>query len=563
MVTLQKELPSPFLPQPEAVNSKKDTNNKKTPTIKIDLDGIEKRVMSFPVTPDRYTSINSYGDKVYWTKEPVEGALNFNFFSFEPDAKSTLEVYDYATQEKEAYAEKISSFQFSRDRQWMALRMGNRLKVLKSNEKLKDKKSSTGRNSGSIDLNRVKVLIEPANEWKQMLLEAWRLQRDHFWHKNMGKLDWDEILHRYEPLLDKINTRREYSDLAWELQGELGTSHCYEFGGDYREKPQYPVGFLGADYSWDKRKKAYRIDKILAGDSWDVNASSPLSQTGVNCNVGDWLLEINGQTLTEYFSPYEALFHLAGSEVQLKILHRNVKNPKVHVVKTLKQETLLRYRDWVNTNAEYVKKKTKGKVGYIHIPNMGAQGFAEFHRHYLQTYDSDALIVDVRYNGGGHVSQLLLEKLTRQRNGVCESRWFGELSVPDESPAGPIVALTNEYAGSDGDIFSHTFKMKNLGPLIGKRTWGGVVGIWPRHTLADGSITTQPEFSHWYEDVGWDVENYGTDPDIDVDIAPHDYKNGKDPQMDRAISEVLKLVKKQPPYRPKLDKRPDLRPMDI
>jgi len=171
----------------------------------------------------------------------------------------------------------------------------------------------------------------------------------------------------------------------------------------------------------------------------------------------------------------------------------------------------------------------------------------------LRDYDCDGLIVDVRYNGGGHVSPLLLEKLGRKRLGLDHTRWFGSLPFPSASPAGPIVALTNEYAGSDGDIFSHSFKLKKIGPLIGRRTWGGVIGIWPRHRLIDGGITTQPEFSQWFMDVGWDVENYGTDPDIDVEIAPHEYRQAKDPQLDRGIAEVLSLMETQPPFRPKLE----------
>jgi tricorn protease len=204
----------------------------------------------------------------------------------------------------------------------------------------------------------------------------------------------------------------------------------------------------------------------------------------------------------------------------------------------------------VERNRDYVRKATGGRAGYIHIPEMLARGFAEFHRHFLRDYDCDGLIVDVRYNGGGHVSQLLLEKLCRQRLGAGFTRWFGVYPVPRESPAGPIVALTNEFAGSDGDIFSHTFKMKKAGPLIGRRTWGGVIGISPRHRLADGGITTQPEFSNWFADVGWKVENYGTDPDIDVDIAPHEFRQGKDPQLDRGVAELLKLFETRPPFRP-------------
>ena len=211
-------------------------------------------------------------------------------------------------------------------------------------------------------------------------------------------------------------------------------------------------------------------------------------------------------------------------------------------------------------NRRHVHEATEGRVGYVHIPDMGPRGYAEFHRGYLAEVERDALIVDVRYNGGGHVSALILEKLARRRLGYDVTRWGGATPYPTESVGGPLVAITNEYAGSDGDIFSHSFKLMKLGPLIGKRTWGGVIGIWPRHALVDGTITTQPEFSFWFEDVGWNVENYGTEPDIEVDITPQDYREGRDPQLERAIQEILRLLEEKPPLPiPDVSQRPSRR----
>jgi tricorn protease len=198
-------------------------------------------------------------------------------------------------------------------------------------------------------------------------------------------------------------------------------------------------------------------------------------------------------------------------------------------------------------------------VGYVHVPDMGQEGFAEFHRGFLVEYDRDGLIVDVRANRGGNVSPLLLEKLARRRVGYSFGRWRAPRPYPPESPPGPLVALTNESAGSDGDIFSHTFKLLGLGPLVGKRTWGGVIGIRAHHRLADGTVTTQPEFSFFFDDVGWRVENYGTDPDIEVDNAPHDYRDGADPQLERAIAVALDLLRERPPHRPRPTDRPKLR----
>jgi len=254
------------------------------------------------------------------------------------------------------------------------------------------------------------------------------------------------------------------------------------------------------------------------------------------------------------------LVGLANTEVSLTFAPRKDEKPLSFSVKPLSNEGGLHYREWVNRNREYIHQASGGRVGYVHIPDMGSHGYAEFHRGYLAEVDFPGMIVDIRFNAGGSVSALLLEKLARKRVGYDITRW-GELPFPypSESVQGPIVALTNEHAGSDGDIFAHAFKLMKLGPLLGMRTWGGVVGIWPRHSLVDGTITTQPEFSFWFKDVGWGVENYGTDPDIMVDNTPQDYARGVDAQLERALSEVLTLLDSAPPL-PDFDARPNLAP---
>ncbi len=238
--------------------------------------------------------------------------------------------------------------------------------------------------------------------------------------------------------------------------------------------------------------------------------------------------------------------------------------PRSITVRTMGSDTGLRYREWVERNRAVVHEKTSGKVGYLHIPDMSARGFAEFHRGFLGELDYPALIIDLRFNAGGSVSGLLLEKLARKRLGYDITRWNDHPNpYPTESVMGPMVALTNEHAGSDGDMFSHAFKLLGLGPLIGVRTWGGVVGIWPRHTLADGTITTQPEFSMWFKDVGWGIENYGADPDIEVLITPQAYAQGADTQLERSIQEILSLLEANPPTLPDFSVRPNLAPPSL
>lgn len=578
-IPLRADVGSPFVPEPKPVadeaakTQEKLAEEKKVeeqveadrPTpVRIDLVGITDRIVVFPVPEARYRRVAGIVGKVLLTRMPVEGALGRTPFDTQPPAKAVLEAYDFAEQKTETLIEGISDFRLDRSHHTMLVRVGNRLRVLKAGAKPNNADNGKpGRASGWVDLDRVKVSVRPGAEWRQMFREAWRLQRDHFWVEDMSGVQWKEIYDRYLPLVNRVATRSELSDLLWEFQGELGTSHAYELGGEYRPGPTYRQGSLGVDWEYDETTDRFRIAYIVTGDPWNPGATSPLNRPGVDVRVGDEVLAINGQTLGRPapdqapISPEEALVNLADQEVQLTVV-RDGGEPRTVTVKALGDERAARYRDWVNANRALVHERTGGRVGYLHVPDMGPGGFAEFHRSYLTEFDRDGLLVDVRFNGGGHVSALLLEKLSRRRLGYDFSRWHQPEEYPAESPRGPMVALTNEHAGSDGDIFSHTFKLRGLGPLIGKRTWGGVIGITVNQTLADGTVTTQPEYSFAFDDVGWRVENYGTDPDIEVDITPQDYAAGRDTQLERAIEVALERLEAFPPHRPDPADRPRL-----
>ncbi len=568
-ITLRKDLDNPFIPRPKPPESQEVAALKKAeaeegppapPRIEIELDGISDRVLAFPVNEGRYGRIEGIKGKALFSTYPIEGARGRARNEDDRPARGVLESYDLETQKQDRLVDGLSDFWIGRDGKTLLYQAGDRLRVLKAGEKAPDKKDDKpGRENGWIDLGRVKVSIQPAAEWKQMFQEAWRLQREQFWTEDLSGIDWDAVHRLYRPLVDRVTTRSEFSDLLWELQGELGTSHAYEMGGEYRPGPNYRQGFLGVDWEFDPGANAFRIAHMARGDTWDPEAASPLTGPGIDLHEGDYVLAINGQRLGPGVTPAQHLVNQAGNEVLLTVRRAADSEPHTVTVKALNDERAARYRDWVEANRRNVHQATDGRVGYIHVPDMGPDGYAEFHRAFLVEYDRDALIVDVRVNGGGHVSGLLLEKLARKRVGYDFPRWAAPKPYPDESPTGPMVALTNELAGSDGDIFSHTFKLMKLGPLVGKRTWGGVIGIWPRHRLVDGTVTTQPEFSFFFDDVGWRVENYGTDPDIEVDNAPQDYARGADPQLDRAIQVALDELDKRPPHRP----RPTDRPMRV
>ncbi len=566
LVLLQKGQRSPFVgepkePEPE-VDDKPSKGKKAVSRVKpieIDFDGIESRVLAFPTKDGRYGEVLGIEGKVLFTQLPIEGTLSSNSWEEANAGKAALVCYDLEERKIEVLAHGISSVALSRDQKTMVIRAGERLRVLEAGAKPDEQHDDDApdKKSGWIDLDRIRLQVEPALEWRQMLREAWRLQRDQFWTADMSKVDWRGVLRRYEPLVERVGTRTELSDLLWEMQGELGTSHAYELGGDHRCPPRYDVGLLGADLRFDDRLGVWMIDRIVEGDPWDSQTRSPLAAPGVDAQAGQTLLAIDGVRVTKETPPGYLLLNRAGVEVEITLGNARGRRPRTVAVKTLGSERRLRYRDWVESNRAWVHKKSKGRVGYVHVPDMGPEGYAEFHRYFLAELDRHGLVIDVRFNGGGFVSELILEKLARRRIGYDQSRWSKPKPYPTDSVAGPLVALTNEFAGSDGDIFSHGFKLLGLGPLIGKRTWGGVIGIWPRHSLVDGGVTTQPEFSFWFEDVGWGVENYGTDPDIDVEMTPEDFVRGRDPQLERALAEVQRLAKTRPNAPPTLGSRPN------
>jgi tricorn protease len=562
-VSLRKDVPSAFLACPRPFEESKLEMFQKAPkppkSIDIEFQGIKDRVEAFPVAESIYEGLLAAGERIFYLSHDIEGARGQAWFDEELPAKASLKVFDMKKQEEATFLPKVSNFKISGNGTALVCRIGNSLRYVRAMKEAKEdlpREEKPSRATGWVDLDRIKVSVAPVSEWRQMFREAWRLQRDYFWVGDMSGINWKSVLRRYLPLVDRVASRSEFSDLIWEMQGELGTSHAYELGGDYRQSPSYKLGFLGADIVFNAKQKAYQFKRIVRGDVWETGNQSPLLRPGANVREGMLLLEINGSKLDARTHPGKLLVNLAGQEIQLTVANRNGRKVRKVCVKALGSETALRYRDWVEQNREYVHKKTNGRVGYIHIPDMGADGYAEFHRYFLTELDHDGLIVDVRFNGGGHVSGILIGKLARKRLGFDLTRWMGNFPYPGQSPSGPMVALTNEYAGSDGDIFSHAFKLMKLGKLIGRRTWGGVIGIWPRNWLVDGTITTQPEFSFWFKDVGWRVENYGTDPDIEVDITPGEYVRGIDSQLDRSIKEVLKELRRNPPLKPKFGIRP-------
>jgi tricorn protease len=571
LVTLRPDVPSPFVPKPAPLHKhhhpdddEREKDDDKPVRIDIDFEGITGRILAFPVEEGNYDQIVAAKKRALFTLFPVKGIKPGGRNWEEEDETGTLLAYDFEQLRVVTLQKEVGEIRLSADHRTLVYRSRDRMRAIDAlgdlpdsddHDDRRDDGDLPGRRSGWLDLRRANIRIEPRDEWAQMYHEAWRLQTEHFWDESMSGIDWNLVRERYAKLLPLVRTRTELSDLMWEMFGELGTSHAYEIGGDHRRPAEYRRGFLGADLEWDDEIEGYRILKIYRGDSWNRDIDSPLAEAGLDIHEGDAIVAVGGRTVRRDQSLDELLMTASDREVQLTIA--SGKKRRRVVARALRDERMLRYRAWVDGNRRHVHDRTGGRVGYVHIPDMGPWGFSEFHRGFLSEFNRDALIVDVRYNRGGHVSPLLLEKLARKRVGYDVTRWGPPVPYPPESVGGPMVALTNQFAGSDGDIFSHCFKLYKLGPLVGKRTWGGVIGINPYHRLVDGTITTQPEFSFWFVDVGWRVENYGTDPDYDVDVAPQDTRAGRDPQMDKALELVAQLTASQN-GKPSFDARPDL-----
>lgn len=542
-------------------SSKKSKDKKKQPEVEliveIDFDGLNDRIIALPVEHGGIHQIIAGKDKFFYLQSKVSG-LNPHGHWMEGADAPTLYSYNLKEMKKEVWQKGVHEVDQGRDDKTLLVYCDDGLRMI-TKEAKPTEGDSFMKKDGWINLERVKVPLSPKKEWKQMYQEAWILQREHFWTKDMSRINWQTIYKRYLPMLEKVHTRTEFSDLIWEMQGELGTSHCYEMMGDYNKKPlPHSSGFLGGEYKFLGAGKGFQITKITSGDSWINNCNSPLTAPGVALNTGDVILRVNGVELNEANSLERQLENRSSDEVCLSVLRKGKKEVEHLDIKTISTTAYLNYREWVDKNRAYVHKASKGKVGYVHVPNMAAWGYSEFYRQFITESEKDGLIIDVRYNGGGHVSQHLLKILKQKVIGFDQTRYFGVEKYPGAAINGPIVCVTNEHAGSDGDIFSHSFKLMGIGKLIGKRTWGGVIGIWPRLGLNDGSFTTQPEFSHWFKDVGYDVENYGTDPDIEVDILPSDYAKGIDTQLDRSIKEALKDIKKNHLPMTKLKEKPNL-----
>jgi tricorn protease len=545
IVPLKADTPSPFDAslQGRGFNGEDDRPNKDDkkddtpPRTEVDPDGLASRVVPVPVPAGKYGNLRTAKDALLWLRHPLAGKLGDGT---EPANEVVLERYDLKKRAKGELGREVRSFEVSGD--------GTRL-VTNGKNGLQTRAATEGDEVVTVDLDRITVQIDPVAEWKQGFQEAGRLMRDHFWREDMGGVDWQGVLDRYAPLVERIGAHSELIDLLWEAQAELGTSHAYAVAPNGGSDPRRRQGLLGADLTRDA-DEVWRVERILPGETSDHAARSPLLAPGVAVRPGDAITAVGGRPVDPVRGPLALLAGTANQPTELTVRPASGGEPRRVVVSPIADETQLRYHDWVESRRALVREASGGRLGYLHVPDMVASGWAQFHRDLRTEMAHDGLVVDLRENGGGHLSELVLEKLSRRVTGWARARGYEPMRYPEDSPRGPVVAITDEFAGSDGDIVSAGIKNRGIGPLVGTRTWGGVIGIDSRYSLVDGTRVTQPRYSFWLEGPGWGVENYGVDPDIEVVITPQDRAAGRDPQLEKAIELALAALEEHPPATP-------------
>lgn len=562
LVPLGARTPSPFEPELEgrapggngaasagakAGAEKKDGDKDedgRTP-IQVDVQGLAQRIVPFPVAAGRYSGLRATQNGVLWLREPLTGALGSGGSPGAEPQRPALEFYNLAKRRCEVLVEGVDEVEVSGDGSQVVLRDRKRLRVQPAERKV----DASSEEAHDIDLDRVRLVVDPAAEWRQAYAETGRLMRDHFWRADMGGVDWDGVLRRYEPLLDRISSHDDFVDLLWEVQGELATSHAYVTPRAENGDAARHQGLLGADLRRDE-DGTWRVARVLPAETSDPQAHSPLAAPGVDVREGDAILAVNGYPVDPVTGPAPLLAGTAGRPTELTVQPADAEEPRRVVVVPLASDRALRYHDWVASRRAYVHEISEGRVGYLHVPDMVATGWAQLHRDLRVELQREALVVDVRENRGGHLSQLVVEKLARRVVGWQWGRGYQPMSYPLHAPRGPVVAVANEFSGSDGDIVNAAIKALGIGPVVGVRTWGGVVGIDMRYRLVDGTLVTQPRYATWMRGFEWGVENHGVDPDVEVVMAPQDWAAGRDPQVEKAVQLALEALAEQPAVSP-------------
>lgn len=546
LVALAADTASPFGPTVHGLPPAATEDAADHPVVKVAAERLPERIIAVPVPQGSYEGLRAVENALLWTAADAIGITGDGRATTEAkEPAKRLERFDMTKRETTTLVQEADSFEVSGDgKRAVVIHDGAVTAVPTSGAAEADSPERV-----SVELNRIRVLLDPPSVWRQAFEDAWRLQRDFFWAEDMGGLDWAAVRDRYRPLLDRIGSHDDLVDLLWELHGELGTSHAYVTPALVSEPGVGAQGFLGAELR--RSDRGWQVDRIFAGESSDPQAASPLSAPGVAVRPGDIIQAVDGVPVPPELGPSVLLTGAGGRPVELTVARPDDDGGQPAVrrvaVVPLRSEERLRYQNWVSANRSIVHQASDGRFGYLHVPDMVARGWAQLHRDLDRETERDGLIIDVRRNRGGHTSQLVAELIGRKVTAWSLPRGEQPGTYPAHAPRGPVVILTDEFAGSDGDIITQVAKLRGIGPVIGTRTWGGVVGIDGRFSLADGTGVTQPRYAFWMTGgVEWDVENYGVDPDIEVPFPPHAYAAQEDPQLEHGVGILREMIAELP-----------------
>jgi tricorn protease len=515
----------------------------------VEADGLANRITPFPVPTSKYSSLSPVRGGLVWLRWPISGALGETYANpADPSTRPTLEFFDLARSKRTELLRHMDWFEVSGDGSRLVVHDEGELAMLPATER-GDEDSIV-----IIDMRRILHEVDPAAEWRQAYEEAGRIVRDYFWAPDMCGIDWDAVLAQYRPLVERVASPEEFADLLRELLGELGTSHAYCSAARRNEGPahyQRPIGLLGADFA--PANGGWALTRVLPGESSDPRARSPLAGTGIK--EGAVLTHVDGRRVDPVAGPSPLLAGAGGTTVELTFEvppdgDGRPRHARRIAVSPLIDERPLRYQDWVAERRSFVRELSGGRCGYLHIPDMGGSGWAQFNRDLRLEVARPALIVDVRGNSGGHISELVIERLSRTILGWDLTRDAQPVTYTNYAPRGPIVAVADEATASDGDMITAAFKLLGLGPVVGTRTWGGVVGMTGRQRLGDGTLITVPMNAAWFDAYGFHVENAGVTPDIEVSRTPLDWRHERASQLQVAVTTALELLAHRPAAEP-------------
>jgi tricorn protease len=555
-VPLRRDVLSPLAPrndeEGDKAKDKKDDEEKKKDEkkkkddkpkpVESDVVGFEERVVVLPPKAGRYDSLAAVSGKLLFHRLPHVGSA---------EEKKPVVFYDLEKREEKTVIEDADSMELAANREKLLVRKGSDYAIIEPKEGQKmDKKINT---------SSFEAPIDPVAEWRQIFNDAWRLERDYFYDPGMHGVDWNEMRQRYGKLLEDAVTRWDVNYVLGELIAELNSSHTYRSGGDVEKGPTLGVGYLGCDFSLENG--AYRIKHIVKAAVWDSEVRSPLLQPGLtNVHEGDYLLAVNGQPMDITQDPWAAFQGLADKPVFLTVNDKPVTaGAREVLVQTLSGEERLRNLAWIEENRQRVEKLSDGKVGYVYVPDTGVNGQDELVRMWRAQVTKPGLVIDERFNSGGQIPDRFIELLDRPVRNYWAVRDGKDMVTPPVAQSGPKAMLINGWSGSGGDCFPFYFKQSGLGPLIGMRSWGGLIGITGAPTLVDGGSVTVPTFAIYSTNSQWIIEGHGVDPDIEVVDDPGAMARGGDPQLERAVAEVMKQLRQHPPRevkRPHYPKRP-------